>query len=102
MRLACLELCQVRLVYRVLRQVNQFYLAPVRRTKVPARLFHQMCWNACLLQHLQACYATIALTWVTANCMLQSLSTLKSPSLVFCSLKALLQSQILTGCSVKA
>ena len=41
MRLACLELRQVRLVYRVLRQVNQFYLAPVRRTKVPARLFHQ-------------------------------------------------------------
>ena len=53
MRLACLELRQVLLVYRVLRQVNQFYLAPVRRTKVPARLFHQICWNACLWQHCQ-------------------------------------------------
>ena len=102
MRLDCPELRQVQLVYRVLRQVNQFYLAPVRRTKVPARLFHQMCLGACLLQHLQDCYAIIALTLVTANCMLQSLSTPKSPSVVFCSLPALLQSQILTGCSVVA
>ena len=38
MRLACLELRQVWLIFRVLRQVNLFYLAPVRRTKVPARL----------------------------------------------------------------
>ena len=52
MRLACLELRQVLLAYRVLRQVNQFYLAPVRSTKVPARLFHQICWNACLWQAL--------------------------------------------------
>ena len=36
MRLDCPELRQVRLVYRVLRQVNQFYLALVRRTKVLA------------------------------------------------------------------
>ena len=60
MRLACLELRQVWLVYRVLRQVNQFYLAPVSaRTKVPARLFYQMCWNACLWQHCQVCYAAL-------------------------------------------
>ena len=43
----------------------------------------------CLWQHCQVCYATGALIWVTANCMLQSLSTLKSPSVVFCSLTAL-------------
>ena len=72
MRLVCLELRQVLLFFRVLRQVNQFYLALMRRTKVPVRLFHQICWNAFLGQHCQVCYATIALIWVTANCMLQS------------------------------
>ena len=82
MRLDCPELRQAQLVFRVLRQVNQFYLTPVRRTKVPAPLFHQMCSGACLLQHLQVCYAIIALPLVTANCMWQSPSTLKSPSVV--------------------
>ena len=42
-------------------------------------------------------YVFIALTLVIANCMLRSLSTPKSPSAVFCSLPALLQSQILRG-----
>ena len=83
MRLACLELRQVWLVYRVLRQVNQFYLAPVRRTKVPARLFHQTVGTLVCGSIVSSCYATIALIWVTANCMLQSLSTLKSPSVFF-------------------
>ena len=93
MRLACLELRQVLMENRVFRQVNQFYLAPVRRTKVPARLFHQICWNACVWQDWLVCYATIALIWVTANCMLQCLSTLKSPSVVSCSLTAALLSR---------
>ena len=50
--------------------------------KVPAPLFHQMCSGAYLLQHLQVCCAIIALTLVTANCMWQSPSTLKSPCAV--------------------
>ena len=41
MRLACLELRQVLLVHRVPRQVYHSYLALVRHTKMPARLFHQ-------------------------------------------------------------
>ena len=68
---------QVQLVFHLLLRVNQFCLATVRRTKVLARLLHQMCLGACLLQHLQVCYAIIALTLVTANCMFQSLSTPK-------------------------
>ena len=85
-------------INRVLRQVNQFYLAPVRRTKVPARLFHQMCWNACLLQHLQVCHVFIALTLVIANFMSRNLRTPKSLSAVLCSLfPALSLFLILTG-----
>ena len=68
MRLDCPVLPQVQLVYHVLLQESLFYLATVRRTQVLARLFHQMCLSVCLLQHLQVCYAFIALTLVTANC----------------------------------
>ena len=51
---------QVQLENHVLLQVKQSYLATVRRTQVLARLFHQMCLGACLLQHLQVCYDIIA------------------------------------------
>ena len=98
MRLDCHVLPQVQLVYHVLPLASQFYLAAVRRTQVLARLFHQMCLGVCLHQHSRVCYASIALTLVTASCMLQSLSTPKSPSAVFCSLlPVLLLFLILTG-----
>ena len=67
MRLACLELLQVQWAYRALQQVNQFYLVPVRRTKVLALLFHQMCLGASQWPHQQVCCVIFALTLAIAS-----------------------------------